>query len=83
MFDHVAHSFIATLQFEEIPINTLDSMTTGPVVITSLKGVPEFTRRLTLPAIDLIHLSHAFHKTIEEILFHYFHPLFSARSCAF
>jgi len=40
MFDHVAHSFIATLQFEENPINTLDSMTTGPVVLTSLKGGP-------------------------------------------
>ena len=43
MFDHVAHSFIATLQFEEIPINSLDSMTTGPVVLTSLKGVPGYS----------------------------------------
>jgi len=43
----------------------------------------ELTRWLTLTAIDLIHLSHAFYKTIEEIFFHYFHPLLSARSCAF
>lgn len=44
-----------------------------------LNGIDmEFTRWLTLAAIDLVHLSHAFYKTIKEIFFHHFHPLLRA-----
>ncbi|MBC3476543.1 hypothetical protein [Pseudomonas taiwanensis] len=42
MTDHVAHSFTATLEVAESPINTLGSMTTGQVDLDSPQQTPGY-----------------------------------------